>query len=422
MEEKKLKIGLFIDTFFPMADGVIMVVDNYARRLSEKHDVTVFAPKPRDKKYKDDLPYKIVRCNRMRLVGLDYDLPMPSFDGKFKKEIEKGDFDIIHIHSPFGVGKAGAIYARKHKIPCVATLHSQFKYDFLKATKSNAIANAMIKEVAKTFNLCGQLWTMNPKCVQLAREYGYKHKIKIVPNGCDMKEGSNDIEQTKEIREKYSPNGEKILLFVGRINSLKNIEFQLKVAKELNKKDFKFNFLFVGGGDELEKFTKMAKKMELDNVYFLGKTNSRQEMASYYAAADLFVFPSAYDTDGIVKIEAAAYKVPSIMLDDTFAASAVTPDVNGYVSVLEEEVFADKIINIFADSENYEKVKEKAKEDLYVTWEDVLVTVEKNYYDLVRRNKKKYKKWYDFVSTFKRNKVEKKEAKKELKKERKNNK
>ena len=41
---RRLKIGLFIDTFFPMVDGVVMVVDNYARRLKKYADVTVFAP------------------------------------------------------------------------------------------------------------------------------------------------------------------------------------------------------------------------------------------------------------------------------------------------------------------------------------------------------------------------------------------
>ena len=117
IQNKRLKIGLFIDTFFPMVDGVVMVVDNYAKRLSENHDVTVFTTKPRKKGFDDSkLPYKVVRCPRVPMFGLDYDLPLPKLSHKFKKQIDNGEFDIIHIHSPFGVGKSGIRYAKKHKI------------------------------------------------------------------------------------------------------------------------------------------------------------------------------------------------------------------------------------------------------------------------------------------------------------------
>ena len=61
--DKKITIGLFVDSFFPMTDGVIMVVDNYARRLVKYANVIVFAPKYR-KKYDDSkLPYQVIRCN-----------------------------------------------------------------------------------------------------------------------------------------------------------------------------------------------------------------------------------------------------------------------------------------------------------------------------------------------------------------------
>ena len=58
-----MKIGIFVDVFYPMIDGVIKVVDNYATRLSKVADVTVFCPKSSDESYKDDFPYKVVRCN-----------------------------------------------------------------------------------------------------------------------------------------------------------------------------------------------------------------------------------------------------------------------------------------------------------------------------------------------------------------------
>ena len=101
--EKKLNIGLFIDTFYPMVDGVIQVVNNYALRMKDIANVTVFAPKARKEFDDSKLGYKVVRCKIMKLKGLDYDLPRPQKDKEFQKAIEDAKLDIIHIHSPFEI-------------------------------------------------------------------------------------------------------------------------------------------------------------------------------------------------------------------------------------------------------------------------------------------------------------------------------
>ena len=125
--DKKITIGLFVDSFFPMTDGVIMVVDNYARRLVKYANVIVFAPKYR-KKYDDSkLPYQVIRCNSFEPAFFDYLLPVPKLDMKFYKKLNSCNLDIVHIHSPFTLGKVGVKYAKERNIPCIGTMHSQFK-------------------------------------------------------------------------------------------------------------------------------------------------------------------------------------------------------------------------------------------------------------------------------------------------------
>jgi len=51
--QKKLTIGLFNDSFYPFTDGVVKVLDNYARRLSEYANVIVFVPSYANAKYDD---------------------------------------------------------------------------------------------------------------------------------------------------------------------------------------------------------------------------------------------------------------------------------------------------------------------------------------------------------------------------------
>lgn len=97
----KITIGIFIDTFFPMTDGVIMVVDNYARRLIKYANVIVFTPSYIGSDFDDSaLPYKVVRCYSLKTYFWDYNLPIPKLDKKFKKILDSYKLDIVHINSP----------------------------------------------------------------------------------------------------------------------------------------------------------------------------------------------------------------------------------------------------------------------------------------------------------------------------------
>ena len=390
MEKEKLNIGLFIDTFFPMLDGVINVVDNYAKRLNKVANVTVFAPKPRKKFDDSTLPYKVVRCNRLQLIGFDYDLPLPQFDAHFKNAIKNANLDLIHIHSPFTVGKIGATFGKNHNIPVVATMHSQFKQDFMKATKSELISKMLLKNVAKTFNLANILWTMNPACVELAKEYGYTGNTDIVPNGTDLKNefSKEEIEDFKaEIRKKYKiADDEKIFINIGRLNKLKNIDFVIEVCKILKNLNFKFKLLLVGSGKDEEYFKNKIKNLKMKkNIIFVGKVYKRKEKCKLFASADLQIFPSFYDTDGIVRIEAAAFNTPTIFIENSIAASAITDNVNGFIGKNNPTKFAEKIIEIFNNEQLYQNVKVKCFEDLYQDWDNIVEIVLKKYYNIISK-------------------------------------
>ena len=107
-----MRIGLFIDTYYPMIDGVINVVDNYAKHLLKYGEVIVFCPLVDNTEIKDK-PYKVVQCKSFSVVGIDYSLPTPQIDNAFKKALKNSNLDVVHIHSPFTVGAAGVAYAKK---------------------------------------------------------------------------------------------------------------------------------------------------------------------------------------------------------------------------------------------------------------------------------------------------------------------
>ena len=103
---KRITIGLFTDAFFPMTDGVVMVVDNYAKRLIKYGDVYVFAPSYNEKYDDSKLPYKVIRCKSVKVPFIDYSLPLPKLDTSYLPSHPTTGFHIssifyspIHSHS-----------------------------------------------------------------------------------------------------------------------------------------------------------------------------------------------------------------------------------------------------------------------------------------------------------------------------------
>ena len=375
MEEnkEKLKVGLFIDTWFPMVDGVIMVVDNYARRLSKFCDVVVFAPEGRKKFDDSTLPYKVVRCKKKFKLGfLDYDLPLPNADRAFKKALEDAKLDIVHIHSPFSIGKMGVMYAKKHNIPAVATMHSQYKQDFKKAVKLKCLTNIMVATIINTLNKCTECFAVNEGVENLfVKEYKLKAKTSVLYNATDLVKIDFKEQDFKDFDNKYGITPEeKVFVFVGRIIELKNVFFIAKALKKLKEDGLSFKMFYVGSGPDLEKLKKKVTQYGLENnVVFAGKITNRDEMAMFYARSNLTLFPSIYDTDGLIKYEAACYSTPTASVKGFLCASNIKDGVNGYLSDYSVESFAKRIEDVFKDEKEYAKVCENAHKDLYNTWD-----------------------------------------------------
>lgn len=386
----KLNIGLFVDTYYPMVDGVVMVVDNYAKRLSKWANVYVFAPTI-PKKTNDDSKYnyKIIRCKSLDVPFLDYALPLPDIDKEFKKKVEECNLDIVHIHSPVTIGNVGLKYAKKHNIPVVATMHSQYKQDFMRATKSKIITKKLTNHIVKFFEKCDECWTLNKDVAKvLTEDYGYTKQPILINNATEMKPIENIDQSNDLLNKKYNIIDEKVLLFVGRINKLKNIDLIVKSLSHVKK--IKYKMFIIGTGQDEEYLEKLIKKHKLENnVLMIGKITDREELARYYARADLFIFPSMYDTNSLVQIEAASQNTPTLFLKGAATASSITADVNGYIGEFDEVKFARKIEEILLDEEKLKQVSINAHKDIYKQWDEEVERIYNQYKDLINRKNKK---------------------------------
>ena len=386
---KKITVGLFNDSFFPLTDGVIMVVDNYARRLSNFCNVIVFVPNYLFSKFDDTtLPYKVVRCYSVDVPFLDYSLPIPKLDYKFIRNLNKYKLDIVHIHSPFSLGVAGLKYAKRHHIPCIATMHSQFKQDFKRALKSEMLANKFTYRLMKVYNKCDLCFAVNKEVARIYfEEYHYKTMPRVLLNATDMEPIENNNKTYKGLDKKYNIKwNEKVFLFVGRLNILKNILFIVDSLSVLKKKkpSLKFKMLFVGVGQDEDKLKERIKELNLEKeVLLVGKIEDRIELASIYKRADLFLFPSVYDASSLVQIEAASQKNPGVFLKNTATSSTITDNVNGFLSDETVGAYSDKIIEVMENKGLYKKVSDNAYYDLYRTWDKAIGEIYDIYKELI---------------------------------------
>lgn len=384
----KVTIGLFIDTFFPMIDGVTMVVDNYAKRLTKYANVIVFAPEYPKAQYDDSkFLYKVVRCKSVKMPMIDYSLPMPKIDKEFMHELNNTKLDIVHIHSPFTIGKIGVEYAKKNNVPVIATMHSQYKRDFLRAVKFEPFANLLTKVIIRQYNKCDECWAVNSEIAKIYyEEYKYKKLPKVMENATDMKLVENMEQAKKLINEKYniSPD-EKVFLFVGRINNLKNVFLianSLKILKE--KYNPKFKMLFVGSGQDEDELKSIIDKNNMNqDIIMCGKISDRELLANIYARADLFLFPSLYDASSIVQIEAASQKTPTLFVKGASTTATITENVNGFISQNNEENFAEKINEIINNKALYNSVCENVYKDIYINWDSQVSKVFDSYMEII---------------------------------------
>lgn len=138
---------------------------------------------------------------------------------------------------------------------------------------------------------------------------GYRRKTKTVFPGVDLKLFPKD-KKIKIIDKKYGLKDKKLVIYVGRLDKGKGIEFLIKAAKEIQAEVY-----ILGGGDYKNDLVKMAKDLKLTNVHFVGYMGKEnvEELREFYQRADAVVVPSTVkEAFGIVILEAMACSTPVV--------------------------------------------------------------------------------------------------------------
>ena len=378
-------IGLFNESFPPIMDGVAICVENYAKWMQKMAGgVSVITPSVSGADY-----------SKYDFEVLDYfSIPVPfrkpyvtgigEVDPTFLAKIVKRPFKIVHAHSPFIAGRIASHVASLRNIPLVATFHSKYREDFSRVIPSDMLVNQAIKLVVEFYERADEVWVPQESVIDVLREYGYKGPVEVVMNGSDLVADYPDAYFADARNKLGIAPDEFALLFVGQHIWEKNVRMIIDALEQL--KDIRFRMFFVGTGYAASEMKKLVSEKGLDDrVTFAGVIKDREQLKQYYAAADLFLFPSLYDTDGIVVKEAAALHTPSVMLETATAASILQNDENGFVVPDSLEAFTERVRTLAGDPERVRRVGLQASRTLVRSWEDVVGEVLDRYNHIIGR-------------------------------------
>ena len=365
----KRTVAFFIDTYFPLVDGVVSVLHNYATHLKDKLNVIVCAPCFKHEQQEQD--YLVISCNSHYVKFLNYAYGTPGSDRRFIKLLDRAKIDLVHLHSPFMLGAFGLRLAQKRNIPVIATFHSQYKRDFLRYSKSEAIANMLLANVMRVFRQVDCVYTMHEFSKNTLLSYGYTGEIRFLPNATNETYPDDPAPFVARVNREYGlADKTNVLLFVGRITRVKNIFFILDVLKILSERDFPFHMIFVGGGPDETELRQTAEEYGItDSITFTGNLSDRDLLKGFYLRSDLFLFPSPYDVSSIVQIEAASQKLCGLFLRGSVTSCTVAENETGFLCEEDADAFARKIVQIFSDPQDLERVSQNAYEKLYINWE-----------------------------------------------------
>ncbi len=175
---------------------------------------------------------------------------------------------------------------------------------------------------------------------------------------------------------------EFVLLFVGQHIWEKNVKFIIEALETI--KDQRFRMFFVGTGYAAEAMKELVAEKGLDRqVTFIGNLTDRERIKKFYAAADLFLFPSLYDNAPLVVREAAALHTPAVMIKGATAATILTDGENGFLIDNDLKSFEAKLRELIADPQRVHRVGVQASRSIVRSWEDVVGEVLDRYNALI---------------------------------------
>ena len=367
-----MKILMISDVYFPRVNGVSTSIRTFAESLREQgHVVHLIAPQYPGQPSTTDEAW-ITRIESRKIVFDPEDHLMKwSALMAYADSLHVGDYDLVHIHTPFIAHYAGLHIAKKLRVPVVETYHTFFE-DYMHHYLP-WVPRKWAVRIAQTVSRrqCQQVDTVVSPSAQMRdvlQQYGVTTPITVIPTGLDASrfEPGNGA----AFREKYGiPAQRPLLLFVGRVAHEKNIQFLLEMLSLVIQDHPEVLLVITGEGPAEGMLKKLARDKGLQaHVMFLGYLDRAVGLNAAYQAADIFVFASKSETQGLVLLEAMAQATPVVAIAELGTASILRQEQGALIAQDDEVHFAEQVQTLLIDHQLRERVGKQGKRYVEQVW------------------------------------------------------
>lgn len=370
-----MKVCLANDSFPPLIDGVANTVINYADIITKKYGSAIVATPEYPKSNDSDFPFEIVRYKSFNVgKSIGYRAGYP-FSISAMNRLTSFEPEIIHSHCPMMSAYLCRELRSLTKAPLIFTYHTKFDVDISRAIKLEILQEKAISLVINNIEACDDVWVVSEGAGENLKSLGFKGTYTVMPNGVDMPKAPVNEKLLTEIKQKYGllEISAPIFLSVGRMKWYKGHKITIDALRKLRSSGKNFKMLFVGDGSDKKDIEEYAKECGIyDMCVFTGAIHDREILRTLYFCGDIFVFPSTYDTNGIVVREAAACSLGSILIKGSCAAEGVTDGRNGILTDENSDSLA-KALSAVCDNVGMARlIGQNAADELFISWEQAV--------------------------------------------------
>jgi 1,2-diacylglycerol 3-alpha-glucosyltransferase len=390
-----MRIGVFTDRYLPQTDGVSVAVEIMRVELEKLgHEVYILAPRP-SWRYREASP-RVIRFVAVKGVFFEDYLMTFYFPPQATRLIDKLNLDIVHFQTPGQIGLLGAYYAIHAGKPLITTYHTDL-VEYIKhyprvmvgtmalASLAPAIVDGNFEDYRKNLlammpkrnvaqwhekivingltllhNHCDLVIAPSEKIKEQLIAFHTQSEVAVLASGIEkITTTTAEIEEWQE-RLNYRPS-DKIIIFVGRIGTEKNLGLLIRAFNAVARRDTEAKLLIVGHGDDFDFFKDQASDSPYrDRITFTGNVE-HVKVGALYGLATVLGFPSLTDTQCLVVNEAVAAGLPVVMIDKDIT-TAVIDGENGYFASNSAGDFSNKLLHIISDPELRQRFSKRSFE------------------------------------------------------------
>ncbi len=326
-----MRIGLFTDIYLPSVFGTELATERVRRTLEAMgHRVYVYAPETPGYV---DASRRVLRFRSQRLSANPASRLAFSFlpVGRSYRDVLDLRLDVAQAQTVGAMGMLARRIAQAQGIPLLYAHHSMYPAYAGSESADAQLVPSLVRTYTKWFaSRADAILAPTPKVERLLADWGVEVPVYVLPTGVDRTVFHRSAAARRRTRAALGLADDRVvLLVVSRLVREKNLDFLLEAFRRVARAVPRATLLVAGDGPHRGHLERHAHQLGIGGCTVFAGLVPHEEVAGVYQAADLFVFPSVVESQGLVVLEALACGLPVVALKDDAYTEFVRNGITG---------------------------------------------------------------------------------------------